>query len=1317
MKNLQNNELSSDDIHNNYMDAAPVAKIRVEDVFKKTNNILKLAYDEVPYECLQGSKLNLEMWSLIIKDSCLIKIAERSNNQKESTRIELGEQKNLETSMISIAQQMKQKPVTELLIPGAELISDKGLIPIIKSCPSIEKLNISKASKITDNCIWKLAETYPNLKFLNIAYVIRASNAGLAMVGQNCVQLEYLNLTGCKNAPEWVLLRIAYGCQKLKVLDLSFCPKVSDQVLKVIGKSCQYLESITLKGCRQVSDTGLLSLADGCRGLVHVDLTRWDFQYKITDMGILALSEKCKFLQAGIFNGCEFLSDVSLNWLANGCCGITQLEFWKCDQITDIGLRSIGENLPKLRKLKLVNCSVVTDLGIRHIGNGCQELQYLDLQSMIHLSDGHCGNSSTIYDTESDKFGEKNPLNGLASIAAGCKNLKYLNISNCFRVKSFGLELIGKLCSLLKTISLKGCSQITQKSLLLFIQNSHHLEILSLEDVSNVNDQTLHKIAKSDMSSSLKSLNLRNCNLITNKGIQLIAHNCPKLTHLNVSQCYLLSDYALLALAEAQKYPGLRHLNLSFCTKFTESGISWIAERCPYILRLDLTRCSIKKGSLLAIQGSWKYSHFRHDRHFYGMIPNYRSEESLLIDEYGACWKAAIKIQSIYRARVATRIMTEHRKEALRNWAVKRLQSIYRGKKARQYALVMKMRKMSRENAAKKIQFYYRQYKNYCKEKQRLAEEHEKLMIEMATRVQCLWRQRKAKGEMLYRKMKKALRQELEEKCVKLIQRIWRGKQGRKLYQFHLAAKIAYEKERVAAACRIQTIYRGRHGQMEAAKKRQDKLEHEKQQIIAAQKIQAASRGRNARQLLKREKIEKEKVVKAALMIQKRWRQKCQMINYQFLKMANEYQKENNAALKLQTSWRRKKGQLALHLLRTVKDQEYMRRDQAARKLQCCWRIKAARDEYGNKKAEAFDRIVAKNNYVYMMATRIQTRWRGIKGREYYRKLIIDRKQRWKEIFDKEKQQYLYYNQDTGEIRYRMPQDMLDLLPKPKCNNCIKLNAVNECKDCDEFYCKKCFVDVHAGGKRKTHTFRTLYDYYDRRIDYGEGEWPSKWPTEIEQDEYTGWFLRISPYREPQNTLQHWEEYVDDESQLKWYYNRKTKESTYERPLVYLEEDGPEWVKYYDPNTHYDFYHNTRNGNTQFERPLNYESPRNENESNENLNLNVWSKHYDEDKSDCFYYNSSTKQSTYVRPNGFLTPREDQWEKFYDEETQQEYYYNHDNNQSTFERPINFDTPRKIWKKYYDDNTKMNFYYNIETEESTFTPPLSDDWLITSNDL
>jgi hypothetical protein len=93
----------------------------------------------------------------------------------------------------------------------------------------------------------------------------------------------------------------------------------------------------------------------------------------------------------------------------------------------------------------------------------------------------------------------------------------------------------------------------------------------------------------------------------------------------------------------------------------------------------------------------------------------------------------------------------------------------------------------------------------------------------------------------------------------------------------------------------------------------------------------------------------------------------------------------------------------------------------------------------------------------------------------------------------------------TGESRWRMPQDLLDLESKIICNNCEYYEAKLECASCKEYYCGSCWDAVHFGGKRRSHAFRSLYDFYGKRVDYGDTEFPSKWPSEIEQDDILGW--------------------------------------------------------------------------------------------------------------------------------------------------------------------------------------------------------------------
>lgn len=66
----------------------------------------------------------------------------------------------------------------------------------------------------------------------------------------------------------------------------------------------------------------------------------------------------------------------------------------------------------------------------------------------------------------------------------------------------------------------------------------------------------------------------------------------------------------------------------------------------------------------------------------------------------------------------------------------------------------------------------------------------------------------------------------------------------------------------------------------------------------------------------------------------------------------------------------------------------------------------------------------------------------------------------------------------------------------------------------------RALLKVHSGGKRIHHEFRALYDYYGKRVDYGEGEFPSCWPADIAQARADARVAAVDPQTEiPMSSL------------------------------------------------------------------------------------------------------------------------------------------------------------------------------------------------------
>lgn len=240
---------------------------------------------------------------------------------------------------------------------------------------------------------------------------------------------------------------------------------------------------------------------------------------------------------------------------------------------------------------------------------------------------------------------------------------------------------------------------------------------------------------------------------------------------------------------------------------------------------------------------------------------------------------------------------------------------------------------------------------------------------------------------------------------------------------------------------------------------------------------------------------------------------------------------ENDWAVRLiQHKWFCKKAMLDMKVQIQIRIRIARERLHACCAIQGAARQRMARVILKQKRKEHIEKLAAMVHVEICSATIIQAGYRAYRGRLRFIGVLRDKKGKWKELFDEAKQKRFFYNQLTGEIRWRMPQDLLDLIPRPACDNCSFYEAIVECGVCNEVFCHQCFDQIHHGGRRKDHEFRSVYDYYGKRIDYGDGIFPCKWPTEVMQDEAQGWMLRVAPMRDPIAVYDDcWEEYGESE--------------------------------------------------------------------------------------------------------------------------------------------------------------------------------------------
>lgn len=260
-----------------------------------------------------------------------------------------------------------------------------------------------------------------------------------------------------------------------------------------------------------------------------------------------------------------------------------------------------------------------------------------------------------------------------------------------------------------------------------------------------------------------------------------------------------------------------------------------------------------------------------------------------------------------------------------------------------------------------------------------------------------------------------------------------------------------------------------------------------------------------------------------------------------------------------------------------------------------------------------------------------------------------------------------------------------------------------------------------------------MYDYYEKRVDYGDGEFPSKWPSEIEQDEKDGWALRMYPRRQPAEVKGLWEKYVDTTTGKEWFYNKETEASSYSPPPEFQstaagvdsssnQQASSDWTKYYDDAQGVEYYYNSKTLESTFTRPAEFVTARQQQMSPSATDKPLasdrdgWEKYVDPESGYPYYYNSNTLESTFVRPLNFQTAREgnvtietggNDWAKYYDLSQGVYYYYNARTFESSFTRPVEFVTPRVAptdaaamgMTEFYDPATAKAYFFNVQTAE------------------
>ncbi|KAG5186513.1 hypothetical protein JKP88DRAFT_309838 [Tribonema minus] len=1050
---------------------------------------------------------------------------------------------------LALAPCVRGGALRELRLAHCALVTDVGLCAVARACRSLERLDLTRtevASRVTDVTLMALSAC-GDLRAL------RRMSARMAQGQGGAAALLRLDLSGCACVTDVGLDWLGRQAPALQHLDLSGCNKISDTGLASLAERCPQLRpwhthrdntapvphaaaaaaaATVVRSAPQISNAGLASLAERCPQLSWLALAGLTL---VTDTGVSRLAQgacavRLRHLDlAGIY----LLSDgakrdfavAGLQALAASCTQLESLVLDGCFRVSTQALRALGARLHALTHLSLARCPAITaqvdganahaaaDHGVCAMAARCGALTSLDVRD--------CGAAVT------DAL--------LEGVARGCPRLAALTAA---RAPAWGVRgmraLCRRLCASLERLDVSGCAGLTDDAFVPFKASA------DFGGIKSALPQALdHPMLR------LRSVSLCDCAGVGGVGVQWLAQGCPALVTLNVHGTKVrVSGGSSIrngcpALVTLNVHRTKADMSPSSCRRrpykrqrvaATLTTLNIIAEGFPHsAIKLDDRDIY---GSIAAAANSSKDSLAAHAAAaampFFGLSPFRRWQDRAVITAYHTRRAAADTLRRAYRAHCARRRQRERRRLRCGRWLADCLARLWWQRRRRAGLRARTAQLQSRRAAAVAVQSFWRCACSRGELRRRRASRQEERKAARATEIQRVYRgmrgRRRAAG--VAREAAALLRR--QHTAALTVQCGYRCYVARGVASARRRRRRALQQRRDAAAARIQRAHRRGHARALLMELRRAYFARRARHIACAKTIQKNFRQRRVRaaadppwwrcmRVLADRRAQRARRAAAAACLQRHWRGCCGRARFRAAVHAARARRREAATAVVQLTWLRLKAS-ARRRCRELQEERAargVRRSAAAVVIQRFVRDKRTRRCAALLRLSHIQELMRLARLQQWAAAKLQSVWRGHRGRCAFRVgAAAARKEehmaRWKEMYDAERQVPFYYNQITGEVRWRRPQDLLELMPRPACSNCEAFEAYTECASCGEYFCTGCWDKVHGGGKRRHHQFRALYEYYGKRVDYGDGDFPSMWPSDIEQDDMAGWHRRTA---------------------------------------------------------------------------------------------------------------------------------------------------------------------------------------------------------------
>jgi hypothetical protein len=173
-------------------------------------------------------------------------------------------------------------------IDKAELISDVGIVQLVKNCQQLRTLYLTGNNNITDLSIIAITEHCADLQSLKLSSAVELSNNALISLFTRCTKLQSVALIEAECLEDSGLDALANHCPTLTRLDISSAAQVSSHALLDLGRKLSHLHTLRVDNCRGLDHLAVASLLLSCPALREVSACKIPAIDKLMGSGGLA---------------------------------------------------------------------------------------------------------------------------------------------------------------------------------------------------------------------------------------------------------------------------------------------------------------------------------------------------------------------------------------------------------------------------------------------------------------------------------------------------------------------------------------------------------------------------------------------------------------------------------------------------------------------------------------------------------------------------------------------------------------------------------------------------------------------------------------------------------------------------------------------------------------------------------------------------------------------------------------------------------------------------------------------------------------------